>query len=812
MKHNIMKNQFLKASLINKKLLASAFAFTLTLSTQAASTVVAGDSDYIPLGTGYNSVTGEFLNYQTVQGRASEVVGEQGTNFFFETNQNYQQIASVINGSVTADLNFPVASVDAGAEIALESASDEFSSNWVFMARHHAKSKVLLKNPGDSDVVLSPQGQAVYDKRNQLSDSQLLATVGNEFVREIERSALLFVSMKAEYVSASDKLAFEGALDVDFALGDVSGELDYLNDKQKSSINITVRAHQFGGDPLALLKAIPDNFVQCSALNFDTCRQLFENVIQYARSMEGTEFEDTGFSKMILTPSNSNVVGYKTQPYFGTASLVHALGRRDYQVDDNSDVIRELQRDYAEQMQNKSRATSLLSRSSSYLNQYQRQSLRFITEAAQKNADTLQDLVQYCEINILNNDCANYLTQHCDKTNGRRTCLTTYSQKVLDLGGSNDLDLVLKTYSYPIKMQSGIDASYLLVGAKNSGADWNHNNQTGKVTTNGWGFQFSGFFNEKRKGSFLTKSSKRLAIASPLGVKAPVNGSYTMRVYTADGWEVGREKKYGGDNFVYSEVLNRAIKVDGLFHYLTEWDIEKNDEPEASVTMAFWAQQFGKGSVDLYFFLDRTITVPMLNKEIELFDDNYQLVTHSDTSPWFYTAQNINIAKDVNGNDIGWCVDNSGNVTRSNTALCNAKGRLYNQTDSEKACAAYSAQHEASTGLFWGLPTTVDGINMSIRLRAEMDDDVEGSAVYARSHLLGGENAWSLGILPYGYISSPGTTNGTRQYIEGATAYYWMASPQLNRLNFTSKPYILTAMWGHTEQAYPARCVGKFSR
>ncbi|WP_144391552.1 hypothetical protein [Pleionea sediminis] len=792
------------------KWVGGALACLMSFSSQAT-TVIAGDNDYIPLGTAYNSVTGEFLNYKTVQGQSSEVVGAEGTDFFFETNQNYQQIASVINGSVTADLNFPVASVDAGAEVALESSADEFSSNWVFMARHHAKSKILLRNPGDSDVVLSPQGQAVLNTEN-LSDSQLLERAGDEFVREIERSALLFVSMKAEYVSASDKLAFEGALDVDFSLGEVSGELDYLDDKQKASINITVRAHQFGGDPLALLKAIPDNFVQCSALNFETCRTLFENVIKYARSLEGSEFEDDGFSKMILTPSNSNVVGYKTQRYFGTASNVHQLGRRSYDVNDNSGIIRDLQRDYAEEMQNKSRATSLLSRSSSYLNSYQRQSLRFITEAAQKNADTLKDLADYCEKNIYNNDCSNYLEENCDNAGNGRACLTTYSQKVLDLGGSDELELALNTYSYPIKMQSGRDASYMLIGAENSGTDyWNHDSATGKVTTNGWGFQFSGFFNETRKGRFLTKSSKKLAMANPVGIRSPINGSYKLWVYTENGWEIARDKKYGEEELYKTEVVLRAKRVDGHFHYITEWETEKNDEPEAAVSMAFWRTQFGKSASDLYFFLDRTITVPMLNEELELFNEDYQMYTHSDTTPWFYTAQNLNVAKDINGNDIGWCVDSEGNLTRNTTAMCRAKGRLYNQVESEKACEAYSEKYEAITGMFWSLPTTPDGINMNIRLRAEMNNEADGSAIYARSHLLGGKNAWSMNILPYGYITSS-DGNNPNQFIDNNSAYFWMASPQLNRLDFTSKPYILTGMWGHIEQSYPVRCVGKFSR
>jgi hypothetical protein len=59
--------------------------------------------------------------------------------------------------------------------------------------------------------------------------------------------------MKTEYLSTSDKDAINGNISVDFNVGNVSGDLQYFSEEQKESVTITVRAYQFGGDPLNLL-------------------------------------------------------------------------------------------------------------------------------------------------------------------------------------------------------------------------------------------------------------------------------------------------------------------------------------------------------------------------------------------------------------------------------------------------------------------------------------------------------------------------------------------------------------------------------
>jgi uncharacterized protein (TIGR02145 family) len=96
----------------------------------------------------------------------------------------------------------------------------------------------------------------------------------------------------------------------------------------------------------------------------------------------------------------------------------------------------------------------------------------------------------------------------------------------------------------------------------------------------------------------------------------------------------------------------------------------------------------------------------------------YQKPTHttlktngfgSNNTPFYFTSRNIEVAKDINNNDIGYCPQSNNTLTRaSGTDYCKKYGRVYTLADAVKACEVYSEQHEAETGLLFRLPSTAD--------------------------------------------------------------------------------------------------------
>ena len=129
----------MKLNKLSQNLLAITLLIGATANTVSASTIEGAVSDHIALGTGYNSQTGEFLNVQAVKGIIG-VKGNTETKIRHQTNINYQKTASLLSGNVTANGDFPVITADAYADVALQSASDSYSSNWVLNVVNSAKS------------------------------------------------------------------------------------------------------------------------------------------------------------------------------------------------------------------------------------------------------------------------------------------------------------------------------------------------------------------------------------------------------------------------------------------------------------------------------------------------------------------------------------------------------------------------------------------------------------------------------------------------------------------------------------------------
>lgn len=417
-----------------KTLLAASCASILGIAPQALADSVPGAvNDHVTLGTAYNRFSGKFLNFQPIKGEIQQS-GNTTSHILVTQDMNFRQLSSRLSGEIAISADFPAVQADAGASLALESASDTYSSNWVFSVINKSKSQVLRGIDNAPSPELSASGLTIANQYTtaQLNDTQLLARVGSDYVSEIEYGSQLFVSMKMDFLNSTDKQNIAGHISVEAASGVVSvdGEINSMSQDVKKSVKITVNAHQFGGSPLGLLEILPDNILSCDLTNAAACFDLFENAVQYARGLG--DWAGNGFKDQAIDIAYANVIGYQTTAYNDGSAQMQALVPPSYTITDNSNTINQLEGEYAAELTNRGRAQSMLKFYASNLSQSQRTELSNINLASTNNAFALASLADKCRDSYLGNDCANYIADNCPVSGQSRTCLESYGTIVFN--------------------------------------------------------------------------------------------------------------------------------------------------------------------------------------------------------------------------------------------------------------------------------------------------------------------------------------------------------------------------------------------
>ena len=415
-----------KINKLRGAIIASMLAVTAQtpMQAQASNEVSAAINDHIPLGTAYNKYSGEFINVQTITGKVVEGGNTIG-NIFTQSNQNFRQLSSRLAGEVSVDLNFPAIQANANASVALQSANDEFTANWIFSSINKVGSKVLNPLTGDSSPKLSSVGNTI----STWSATQKLEYAGTSYISEIEYGNQLFVAMTMKFLNEQDKLEVEGELSVDYATGVVtaSGNVNAMSEEKKSSVKITVSAYQFGGEPLNLLRIIPNNIVTCDLNDYNPCFQVFKNAVEYGRGIGDFAGENSFNANSASSIETANVIGYRKTDYNEGAPEIYALHVSSVTPDDNDAIIEALENDYATEIQNRGRAQAMLKHYSGYLTPSLQDELFAANNKATNNAYALALMADYCRENYLGGDCTTYInSNNCAVSGGSRPCLESY--------------------------------------------------------------------------------------------------------------------------------------------------------------------------------------------------------------------------------------------------------------------------------------------------------------------------------------------------------------------------------------------------
>lgn len=403
-----------------------AFACAAQAQTTEFSTLIPGiANDHVVLGTAYNSAKNKILNLQPVAGKVdTESFGNSDFIIQLDQDMSFTDALNILSGSLDVNVGFSKVRASAGASIAKETASTNYASSFTFHTIATPKKAVFVPEDSNVGFTLSPVG----DELATNYQSRLADLAGDQFITSIEYGAQLIVNMKVEYLNDKDKSDIGGYLDVDIGSGlvEVNGKLQYLDSEAKSSVKITVRAIQKGGDPLQLLKVIPDNIVTCSLEDPTPCFTLFRDAISYAKN----DYKDQ-FNAL----SDYNVINYKTTSYGKSSLELKRLDPGSLEVSlETATKTFELEENYQQAIIDAQRAADLLANSYAFMDEAQQTSVKAIETAAYDNAWLYYEAAVYCRDNPFGTSCVDYWAEieaNCAANN--EGCEKQYSSTDLEI-------------------------------------------------------------------------------------------------------------------------------------------------------------------------------------------------------------------------------------------------------------------------------------------------------------------------------------------------------------------------------------------
>ncbi|SME95217.1 hypothetical protein [Pseudobacteriovorax antillogorgiicola] len=370
----------------------------------------------VVLGQAFDTDRYKMLNVTCITGDSVKSEIGEVAEIDLSIGLGFEETLKKIGGKISVNLEYPAVRAGAGAEYAMENSSTNVSNSFLFTWSNIKRRQILRTNSYE----LTPTGKNIRDNRN----SQLQTYCGNEFVKEIEYGAKLFINMKVDYANEFDKEEIGGKLDLAVGEGGIDifkleGELEMLDQARKSSVNISIQARQVGGDSLQLLTIIPDSLVTCSLENPKPCFKLFNDAIRYAK---------TNVVQQLSDPNRYKPIKYITERYdeSGAFDLVPNQGYQQLDL-----LVREKRRDierkYTKELLNKQRATDLLVNYSRQLSSSQKSRVQSIEDLAFKNAEILSGVSISC-----------YDTP--------KTCIAVADRELRRIRSYNEKDLKLESF------------------------------------------------------------------------------------------------------------------------------------------------------------------------------------------------------------------------------------------------------------------------------------------------------------------------------------------------------------------------------
>lgn len=353
-------------------------------------------NDHAFLGSVYKDDELDIENKACATGEIVETQGATQSEFEHSSDISFDDALNTVNGSIKGGVNWPVVRVNAGATVAQEFADTESSRTFYFVFRVKPKKRSYLNN----SFRLTELGE------KYLKDpDNLYKNCGKALLTGIEFGGSLHVAMRFDFRNSLDKQEIGGNLAVKVGpkgavVFNVDGSLNFLSKKVRRSVRLSIKAKQFGGDPLKLTKVLNDKAIHCTLENADQCLIQFEKVIVYARESFGTQFET-------LDKYNPTKYFATTYDQVGLDQLVPPDGYPT--LDELTEILRrEIERDYRRQLMDHKLASTILISHRAWITKEQYEKLRQFKQDTFSNLQVLARISEFCFQNPYLNKCKGF--------------------------------------------------------------------------------------------------------------------------------------------------------------------------------------------------------------------------------------------------------------------------------------------------------------------------------------------------------------------------------------------------------------------
>ncbi|NQZ05700.1 MAG: hypothetical protein HRT35_00930 [Algicola sp.] len=382
--------------------------------------VITDDNDTLKLGNGYNSNTqqeGERTNIFVSALSDGGVLGDLDGDGFDDSavpvgnvkssisaivDLSYQGVLNQINVSGSAQLNLPSVTVSGSVDFAMETAVDSYSNTYTIIGRVSPKKMVLLPTEEAENGVGTHQGlqptQAMHNWVGILGVSDALVNqIGDEFIQAVELGSWVMVTLRFDYLNEQDKKEIGGTLAVSMSGVEIEGEITWADIKNAETVNVTLRAHQVGGNPGELVNVLPDNFQSCTLAAPEACLDLFTNAVNYVK---------VDYPAQFVLPSDYDRIKYYTSRYDESGPALAALMPtiNDTLSFSSKIALKKMTSEWAQAKLDVKRVNNLINRNPATMTATHRTELDQIKQTVNDIIDDLESEIDTCK-NGAPDDC-----------------------------------------------------------------------------------------------------------------------------------------------------------------------------------------------------------------------------------------------------------------------------------------------------------------------------------------------------------------------------------------------------------------------
>lgn len=326
-------------------------------------------SQYIQAATG--ALLGEGHKAETGATSASCLVAAVGDNWMqnmvmsnpqgsleFKQVSSYGELQRLLDVAGTIGASAGGWGAEASGGFLGQSANSSQSINIVYVQEFKQTAMLDLKLAQFSSqeaarVLLKEPIRTWYSYAGTQWPAQIYATCGGEFVSSVSAGGLLMVIITIKFTSAEAKNEFNASLKATGNIGgisvSVSGALSAAEKYAKSGTSVSIKAQQFGGQPMNLQDATlgkPDStgayqIQKCGSPDVNDpgkCDKLLANVVNYAKTFSDQFYDSNGkLDKALLFYSNPRYTTYN--------SIFGAMGTVD--VSNKKTILSDLRKNYS---------------------------------------------------------------------------------------------------------------------------------------------------------------------------------------------------------------------------------------------------------------------------------------------------------------------------------------------------------------------------------------------------------------------------------------------------------------------------------